>query len=528
MRRRGFTLTELLIVITIMSIIMAFILNAALGGIRRAEEKATISLIAKLEAALTDRVDAIQNEHPEPTAVHKAMAKVYAGGGIDSLPRANVIAYYDHLRAELPDVFIVDASDPSYPLNFAGAQIAGATDGMVPSLPIGARLPLGADGATFPVTGMKGASFAVAGGIYSQLGYVPNGTDGNDNDGNGLIDDWAEGIAGLDPTQVAQIKSRLANHKHKTARAEMLYALLVEGMGPLGSSFSRDDFTQNEIKDTDNDGLMEFVDAWGEPLQFYRWPIGYHSDTQRGFPNTEQIGKCLAAPVAIGPYLYTLESREFNTLDPNQTLLTPAWWTKGFNSGANPFGVGGDGMSNASGCALTFQTFFHTLIDPIAAASGTSGLSSSNPNLSSYWDRSAAANATYGKIFGRRAYYTRFLVLSGGPDKMPGVAMLGVDYRDYSVPGGVDERTAYALPGGGFASTRDGTGAMVPVPTSTATIAPLIQVENQGGTVDPNRAGPYLGVTLSGGRNDTNTFLEQAGEDDITSQNIHALGGPLQ
>ncbi len=52
----------------------------------------------------------------------------------------------------------------------------------------------------------------------------------------------------------------------------MLYALLVEGRGPLGSVFSRDDFTDREVQDTDGDGLPEFVDAWGQPLQFFRWP----------------------------------------------------------------------------------------------------------------------------------------------------------------------------------------------------------------------------------------------------------------
>ena len=62
----------------------------------------------------------------------------------------------------------------------------------------------------------------------------------------------------------------------------MLYALLVEGHGPLGSVFSRDDFTDKEVQDTDSDGLPEFVDAWGQPLQFYRWPLLYHSDIQRG------------------------------------------------------------------------------------------------------------------------------------------------------------------------------------------------------------------------------------------------------
>ncbi len=62
----------------------------------------------------------------------------------------------------------------------------------------------------------------------------------------------------------------------------MLYAILVEGRGPLGSVFNADDFTDKEVQDTDGDGLPEFVDAWGNPLQFFRWPLLYHSDIQRG------------------------------------------------------------------------------------------------------------------------------------------------------------------------------------------------------------------------------------------------------
>ena len=54
------------------------------------------------------------------------------------------------------------------------------------------------------------------------------------------------------------------------------------GAARWGSVFSRDEFTDKEVQDTDNDGLPEFVDAWGQPLQFFRWPTLYHSDLQRG------------------------------------------------------------------------------------------------------------------------------------------------------------------------------------------------------------------------------------------------------
>src|SRR4051794_12675533 len=106
MKRRGFTLVELIIVLFIIGILIAFILHAAMGGIRRAEEKATIALIAKLETAMTDRVDALTAYRAEPTLAHRTMAALHNSGAvkpIESPQRAQVIAQFDYLRAALPD-----------------------------------------------------------------------------------------------------------------------------------------------------------------------------------------------------------------------------------------------------------------------------------------------------------------------------------------------------------------------------------------------------------------------------------------
>lgn len=62
------------------------------------------------------------------------------------------------------------------------------------------------------------------------------------------------------------------NHDPVTESSELLYFALtrMEVFGvPLTSV---DDFSTNEVADTDNDGLPEFVDGWGNPLRFYRWP----------------------------------------------------------------------------------------------------------------------------------------------------------------------------------------------------------------------------------------------------------------
>jgi hypothetical protein len=208
--------------------------------------------------------------------------------------------------------------------------------------------------------------------------------------------------------QVQAIAANLSAHKHKTARSEMLYALLVEGSGPLGSVFSRDDFTDKEVKDTDGDGLPEFVDAWGEPLQFYRWPLLYHSDLQRGqviTATSEQV------QTLTEPYNFVWEEREQDPLDPNQQLLAPVWWyfnlpsslpaNNNFPALGIPVQPSGSLPFPTSLGAQAFEFYFHRLSEPLQI-----------PTTRSAWDRSGGY---------RRAFYSKFLIVSSGPDKQLGL-----------------------------------------------------------------------------------------------------------
>jgi prepilin-type N-terminal cleavage/methylation domain-containing protein len=406
--RAAFTLIELLVVMAIISILLGFVLRTAMDGVRRAEERATQGLIMKLETGLSDRIEALLQVRPSPTTAHYDMAAIQLTSGqvIPGPMRAQVIANYDYMKAEIPDVFYVpSAGDPvasaNYPINFAMPRFGGTgTDRDF-------MLPLDYSATRTTNTGMVGASLNAAAGLYKGLGYTPRGTDGVDNDGNGFIDDWNEGIrdaSGAIPTVSdpdvpngpaialdTLIKRRLAVHTHKTARAEALYAFLIEGSGSLGSVFNRDDFTDREVQDTDHDGLPEFVDAWGEPLYFYRWPIFYHSDVQKGF-------------VPTGPYGSVYEIREQDPIDPNQQLLAPSWWSAATNTG--PAWYASPGV--ISGGAAAFTTYFHTLVEPMASGAA-------NPNA--YWDR----GTTY---YQRRAFYSKFLIVSSGPDRELGIARL--------------------------------------------------------------------------------------------------------
>ncbi len=380
---RGFTLVELLVVIVIISILLGFILNAAMGARRAGEMRQTQALIAKLEGALNDRYDALIQTRPVPNSAHLAMAFVYNSGFypnqnfppyMGAMPgylRAQVIAYYDYIKSEMPDTFFIQNTTGPYPINFAANPYPGSpsdSNGLGNFiLPLGnsitpTMIPPQGDGNIYNQagTGIYGASYAAAAGIYKNLGYVPQGYDGVDNNQNGLIDEYGEGAPNA--TVQATVTTHLANHTHNTARSEVLYAILVEGRGPLGAVFNADEFTDREVKDTDLDGLPEFVDAWGNPLQFFRWPLLYHSDIQRGqtiTPTSENSW------VLVPPYLNALQEREQDPLDVNQQLMAPAWWG-GYNN-SSPVLLARHRPRREPQCASgaqAFEYYFHRLTEP--------------------------------------------------------------------------------------------------------------------------------------------------------------------
>ncbi len=54
--------------------------------------------------------------------------------------------------------------------------------------------------------------------------------------------------------------------------AELLYAIVGKGTVIGSDEVQGVDFNASELKDVDGDGLPEIVDAWGNPIEFYRWP----------------------------------------------------------------------------------------------------------------------------------------------------------------------------------------------------------------------------------------------------------------
>ena len=108
--------------------------------------------------------------------------------------------------------------------------------------------------------------------------------DSKSNDPNELLKRQA---VGLNPALKAILDkfmtdSRLppflaANHNRTpesraTESSELLYYILTHGDALGVPPVGEDQFSTNEVADTDEDGRKEFVDAWGRPLRFYLYP----------------------------------------------------------------------------------------------------------------------------------------------------------------------------------------------------------------------------------------------------------------
>ncbi len=61
--------------------------------------------------------------------------------------------------------------------------------------------------------------------------------------------------------------------------SELLY--LIVANSTYGGTPALEHFRPSEIGDRDEDGLLEFIDAWGNPIHWIRWPAGYPSDLNR-------------------------------------------------------------------------------------------------------------------------------------------------------------------------------------------------------------------------------------------------------
>jgi Tfp pilus assembly protein FimT len=212
--RHSFTLTELLVVIMVISILVSSMLFAMYTAVEQAKESRTRAQIAKLHELLVSRWDSYRTR-----AIRLNMdARARRDGR--AVARARLIAIRDLMRMELPERKTDVTDNPvtvtvPYAYTLTNAQ--------------GVALP--------PVTGSATVNITRPACSREYLRRAAAS--------------WNEDYQG----------------------AECLYLIIASMQDITGNAL--DHFQETEIGDKDDDGMPEIWDAWGNPIEFLRWAPGY-------------------------------------------------------------------------------------------------------------------------------------------------------------------------------------------------------------------------------------------------------------
>lgn len=135
---------------------------------------------------------------------------------------------------------------------------------------------------------------------------------------------WAE-LAANSPNLLALSGETPPMSATKAQSSEVLYFLLTKadvlGYPPEGT----DVFSSAEVADTDGNGKMELIDAWGRPLRFYRWPTRLVRDMVN-FPVPANPDPLVATPAAraLIPSLPTIPADLTHDFDDKYGMLKAA------------------------------------------------------------------------------------------------------------------------------------------------------------------------------------------------------------
>jgi prepilin-type N-terminal cleavage/methylation domain-containing protein len=241
--RNAFTLIELLVVISVIGFMSGMFLVAYRGAAQEATIQKTRATIQKINEVLISRMEeyasfpiALQNINAPGGAIPGGATAMGSASDYESptllLERARLLSLRDIISMEMPD----HPDDLKWSQKWSGsANSANPAYWNGLTRPLATGLLVGGS----PVI-VKNKPTARVRGLVRRLslGTVP-------------IPGWETAFA----------------------NAELLF-LIVEDSDLNGTS-AIELFGKSEIGDKDGDGLNEFLDGFGNPIQWIRWPSGY-------------------------------------------------------------------------------------------------------------------------------------------------------------------------------------------------------------------------------------------------------------
>ncbi len=245
--RVGFTLIELLVTILVIVIMSGFLITALSGVRETARQMRTQQFIMRLHSQLIPRYQAFRTR-PLPVNPFDSIPPIAAAdvnNATVTQERAR-IAWFKHwgtralMAMELPDSFgDLMLQTPWLQNTAAGNQVGGATVPYVPSM-----------------TSMYMDH------IRFNVQPPPQGAE---------LQTTVQGNLQLLNRIESQSQTNLSG-------AECLYMIIEASI--TDRDLYNVCFNDTDVGDTNSNGLPEFLDAWGTPIYFTRWPAGFISDLQ--------------------------------------------------------------------------------------------------------------------------------------------------------------------------------------------------------------------------------------------------------
>ncbi len=263
----GFTLVELLVVLTIISLLATTVLFGLSGVQTNAREQRTKAQIARIHELIAEKWESYETRR---ISIRPGFGWTQAAWNPPTPRVDRLIGLRDLMRLELPD------------------QI---TD--VATLDGSAFVPHTAPVSGIPQPALNAYYFSIA---DKQMPFGELNTTAA-NVESGL--EWSPSYQG----------------------AECLYMILSRLR--VGDSNGLDSFSESEIGDVDNDGMPEILDAWGQPIEFIRWAPAFDIKNYENIENIETFGQSsLNDQVTEDPFdLAAADPRYY--AQPSPTFIQP-------------------------------------------------------------------------------------------------------------------------------------------------------------------------------------------------------------
>jgi len=313
---QGFTLLELLIAMVIIAILMSLTLLVMNGLTDQALREATKATVQKINGLLQQRMQSFDRAFKHKRR-EKAIQLVYneldliiqtATGRLSSFerkPAIPILARKLEFRFQFPQRVQDRLNAPDFNI-FDEERVWRDPEPVGPDLNVPG----------LPTSLYETIAFPVARTQLISEGQTPS-------------------LAAVN----TRVTTNWANHNRNTESAELLYFALVRSENFGASTAGADEFSASEIADTDNDGLPEFVDAWGNPLRFYRWPTRLvdhdapvpfapdfsnqndDTDTRVVTANERRVAGILLKGLPPAPATFGgVQQREFLLMDPDDPI----------------------------------------------------------------------------------------------------------------------------------------------------------------------------------------------------------------